>query len=83
MTQTPSIKFNEKIPPIFLFGTLDDFLVEGFYDLREAFLTVKAPFDMHLYETGGHGYGLRKGNPAAEKWPGLAEVWLQKILNKE
>lgn len=82
-TQTPSIKIHKKMPPVFFFGTFDDFLAEGFYDLREAFLTVKAPFEMHLSETGGHGYGLRKGNPAAEKWPALAEEWLDKILNKE
>lgn len=81
--QAPQIKFHKNMPPVFLFGTFDDFLAEGFYDLRDAFLTVKAPFDMHLSETGGHGYGLRKGNPAAEKWPGLAEEWLQETLNKE
>lgn len=83
ITQTPQVKFHKDMPPIFLFGTLDDFLVEGFYDLREALLITKAPFDMHLSKSGGHGYGLRKGNPAAEKWPGLAEEWLQKILNKK
>lgn len=81
-TQIPQIKFHKEMPPLFLFGTLDDFLAEGFYDLREVLLTLKAPFDMHLSKSGGHGYGLRKGNPAAEKWPGLAEEWLQKILNK-
>src|SRR5690606_2663732 len=47
-TQTPQIRFHEDMPPLFLFGTLDDFLVEGFYDLREVLLTVKAPVDMHL-----------------------------------
>ncbi len=80
MTQTPSIKFHKEMPPLFLFGTLDDFLVEGFYDLREVLLTVNAPFKMYLSESGGHGYGLRKGNPAAEKWPGLASEWLQETL---
>jgi len=32
--------------------------------------------ELHYYPTGGHGYGLRPGNPAAKTWPSLAEKWL-------
>ncbi|MBC7653391.1 MAG: hypothetical protein H7098_02835 [Oligoflexus sp.] len=28
----------------------------------------KIPFEHHISPKGGYGYGLRKGNPAAEAW---------------
>ena len=37
-------------------------------------------FEFHFLPKGGHGYGLRKGNIAAESWPGLAEIWLNKNI---
>ena len=40
----------------------------------------KVPVELHLMGKGGHGYGLRKGNIAAETWPGLAEIWLKNIV---
>ena len=40
------------------------------------------PFEMHVVPEGGHGYGLRKGNPAAEVWPHLAEKWFNSVLLK-
>ena len=40
--------------------------------LREA----KAPAEAHLFEEGGHGFGLRlaRGKPA-ERWPELMMAW--------
>jgi len=35
---------------------------------------------LHLLPVGGHGYGLRPGNIAAETWPALAEKWLKHIM---
>jgi hypothetical protein len=33
---------------------------------------------------GGHGYGMRAGNPAAEIWPIYAEAWLKaNVLDKK
>jgi hypothetical protein len=35
----------------------------------------KVPMALHLFEKGGHGYGLKgKGNVAV--WPSLLEAWL-------
>jgi len=38
------------------------------------------PVEMHLLPFGGHGYGLRQGNIAAETWPVLAETWLNRYF---
>jgi len=38
------------------------------------------PVSLHLFETGGHGYGLKgKGDLAA--WPQLLEQWLARKFN--
>lgn len=75
------IQFHEQMPPVFLYGTFDDFLIDGLLNLGKALKATNAKVEMHLYETGGHGYGMRKGNDAAEKWPLLFEVWIEKVLN--
>lgn len=46
------------------------------YALRDA----KVPFELHVLLKGGHGYGLRPGNPAAETWPNLAKKWLKTVV---
>lgn len=43
--------------------------------LRDA----QVPLELHLLPTGGHGYGMRPGNPAGESWPALAEQWLRNV----
>ncbi len=66
---------------MFLFSTNDDpvgFPLSLVYALHDA----KVPLELHVYPNGGHGYGLRRGNPAAEAWPMLAEKWMMQILNK-
>ena len=34
-------------------------------------------FGFHLFETGGHGYGLRPSANEVSKWPAPAEEWLR------
>lgn len=79
-TLTPEIKIHKNMPPTFLFGTADDSLSNGFFVLGVAMGNIEANIEFHLLPIGGHGYGLRKGNPAAETWPIYAEEWLQKIV---
>ncbi|MHB1177443.1 MAG: alpha/beta hydrolase [Daejeonella sp.] len=75
----PLISVMKDTPPIFIFMTADD-QNDMPFPLAFALRELKLPFEMHIYASGGHGYGLRPGNPAAEKWPGLAEKWLIKTL---
>jgi acetyl esterase/lipase len=63
-------------PPIFLLSTADDSV-----DCRNSLMFATAckehgvPVSLHLFETGGHGYGLHgMGDLAA--WPSLLETWL-------
>jgi putative YhdH/YhfP family quinone oxidoreductase len=50
--------------------------------MMSALRRMKIPAELHIVPEGGHGYGLRKGNAAAETWPLLAEKWLNRILHE-
>lgn len=73
------LSFDKNTPPMFVFGTEDDPYFNSSKTLAEALEKSKVPFEFHTLQKGGHGYGLRQGNKAAETWPILAEAWLNKI----
>lgn len=67
-------------PPTFLAMTEDDGVrVECglFYYL--ALKQAKVPAEMHLYATGGHGYGLRPSEHLVSSWPARAADWLKTV----
>ena len=76
----PEIHPTGKTPPTFVVQAEDDPVhVENaivyYMQLKDA----KVPAELHIYATGGHGYGLRKtGNPVAV-WPQDVERWLHTI----
>ena len=79
-TLTPELTVNQNTPPMFLFATADDTYGNSALVMAGAVRDAKVPVELHLMAKGGHGYGLRKGNIAAETWPGLAEIWLKNIV---
>src|SRR3546814_8409159 len=78
---TPELKINENPPPVFLFATADDTHGNSTLVMAGALRDAKVPVEQHLYTEGGHGYGLRPGNPAAEAWPELARKWLNALIS--
>ena len=81
-TLTPELTLSADTPPLFLFGTADDTHGNSVLVMAGALRDHKIPVEMHLLPEGGHGYGLRPGNIAAETWPGLAENWLMWLLGQ-
>lgn len=75
----PEIPVSNATPPVFIFVASDDPYNIPF-SMGMALRANKIPFEFHVTSKGGHGYGLRKGNPAAATWPILAQEWLQGIL---
>ena len=67
---------------MFIFGTADDHYANSALVMAGALRDVKVPVELHLLPSGGHGYGLRPGNIAAETWPGLLEKWLDQLVTK-
>jgi hypothetical protein len=43
------------------------------------FLTLKkagVPAELHIYSSGGHGFGIRKGTHPIAEWPARLQEWL-------
>ncbi len=76
---TPELKVDSKTPPMFLFETADDPFGNSSLVMAGALRDAKVPVELHFLPAGGHGYGVRAGNPAAETWPGLAAKWLKNL----
>nr|WP_319272739.1 alpha/beta hydrolase [uncultured Draconibacterium sp.] len=79
-TLTPELLVDNNPPPMFLFGTADDNAGHSSLVLADALRGSKVPVELHFMPQGGHGYGLRKGNPAAEIWPVFAEDWMKRFV---
>lgn len=77
---TPELQLSEGTPPQFLFGTADDRYGNSALVMAGALRDQKLPVTLHFLSEGGHGYGMRKGNPAGETWPSLAEKWLRQLV---
>jgi acetyl esterase/lipase len=79
---TPELNIDAQTPPMFLFATADDPYGNSALVMAGALRDAKVPVELHFYAKGGHGYGLRSGNTAAEVWPALAQKWLQQTVLK-
>lgn len=74
----PELQVTTNHPPTFLAMTQDDPVrVENavFY-----YMTLKqagVPSELHVYPTGGHGYGLRRTEHYVTSWPDRAADWMR------
>ena len=76
-TLTPELTITKQTPPFFVFQTADDPYGNSALVISQALRNHKIPVQLHIYEKGGHGYGLRANlAEAASKWPKLMEEWL-------
>jgi len=77
----PEVRIGPKTPPTFLAQADDDpaSFAEGSTLAFLALRTAKVPAELHIYATGGHGFGLRPavGKQAPGDWPGRLELWLK------
>ncbi len=74
----PELPISAKVPPTFIVQTKDDkAYVPGAIVYDQALKEAGVSSTFHLFETGGHGYGLRPSANEVSKWPTLAEEWLK------
>lgn len=67
------------IPPTFMAHSKDDSALCPGTELYDAALTAAGiPHETHIWNTGGHGYGLQC-KLEAKGWSSAAETWLKKI----
>lgn len=68
----------DKTPPTFIIAALDDDVVSVTHSFQfyEALQNNKIPSEIHTYDKGGHGFGMKKRNMDIDNWTGLLEKWL-------
>jgi acetyl esterase/lipase len=80
---TPELnKMDANTPVSFVFQAADDASGKSSLIYADALRAAKVLVECHLVPKGGHGYGMRPGNPAAEAWPKYAEIWLKEYVLK-
>lgn len=76
-TVSPELTISRETPPTFLVMTEDDPVrVENVLVYTEALKKAGVPAELHVYASGGHGYGLRPTALPVTHWPSLVTTWL-------
>ncbi len=74
----PAVAIKEKHPKTFIVISEDDPVrVEGPLAYYSELKKAKVPAELHIYPTGGHGYGLRRTKEMVTTWPDRAADWLK------
>ena len=63
-------------PPLFAAIAVDDFLFHGDTGLIKSWYDAKIPVEFHLYQNGGHGFGLGNPDRTSNKWFDAFIHWL-------
>lgn len=73
------LQVNAETPPAFLVHSSDDRIVPSqnsiayYLQLQKN----KIPAELHIFQKGGHGYGLAVGRGTESEWPALCASWLK------
>jgi len=75
------LRVTSQTPPAFLVHSADDRAVPMGNSINyfEALLKNNVPAEMHVYQKGGHGYGLAKGRGTESGWPDACRAWLKQM----
>jgi acetyl esterase/lipase len=77
----PDLVIDATAPPMFIAQAANDpgSVPQGSLNLFTALLAAKVPAELHLYEAGGHGFGMQRRDnaPGTSDWPNRAVDWLR------
>jgi acetyl esterase/lipase len=75
---SPEIQVTANTPPAIIVQSTDDNVrVENSLAYYAALKSAKVPVEMHLYPSGGHGYGLRRSDHLVTTWPARVDDWMR------
>ena len=65
-------------PPLFIAAAQDDDAIPVRESIKifSRWTAAGLPAEMHIYERGGHGFGMLKHNLPVDDWPNAFEAWL-------
>jgi|SRR5690554_34282 len=71
-----AVEVPENAPAMFAAIAADDFLFGGQFGLIESWFKAEVPVEFHLYQNGGHGFGLGNPDRTSNKWFDAFIHWL-------
>jgi len=73
------LQVNDKTPPAFLVHSGDDksVPVKNSIVYYEALQKNNVPSELHIFQKGGHGYGMAGGRDTQSAWPDLCLNWMK------
>jgi acetyl esterase/lipase len=71
-----AVEVPKDAPPMFVALAADDFLFQGEFGLIKSWHEAKVPVEFHLYQNGGHGFGLGNPDRTSNKWFDAFMHWL-------
>ncbi|MEN3747347.1 alpha/beta hydrolase [Sphingomonas sp. HF-S3] len=82
--RSPAQHVTERTPPVFLAHAIDDRAVpvENSLIMMRALQAANRPLEVHLFEEGGHGFGLGPADKPCGQWSTLFAAWLDRHLGK-
>jgi acetyl esterase/lipase len=73
---TKEIRVAKDTPPMFLVHAHND-AADNSVHLYLALRKAGVPTEMHIYSSGGHGFGLRPTGKPSATWPARCEEWMR------
>ncbi len=70
------VEVPKNAPPMFNVIATDDFLFKGQFGIIDSWFKAGIPVEFHLYQNGGHGFGLGNPNRTSNKWFDSFMYWL-------
>jgi len=72
------LPISDKTPPLFFAHAGDDGVIpENSVQMYLALKKANVPAELHIYPTGGHGYGLRPNGHDVTTWPARCGEWMK------
>jgi acetyl esterase/lipase len=70
------VEVPKNAPPMFNVIATDDFLFRGQFGVIDSWYKAGIPVEFHLYQNGGHGFGLGNPNRTSNRWFDAFTHWL-------
>lgn len=70
------VEVPKNAPPMFNVIATDDFLFRGQFGIIDSWFKAGRPVEFHLYQTGGHGFGLGNPDRTSNRWFDAFIHWL-------
>ena len=71
-----AVEVPEDAPPMFSAIATDDFLFNGDFGIIKSWYDAGIPVELHLYQNGGHGFGLGNPDRTSNRWFDTFMHWL-------